>query len=59
MYGYTPVGIDTGTGCRFVKAATGAAEGRHRGGAVGHADVVIESGGDRCAEARGVYKLTR
>ena len=37
----------------------GFAEVRRRGETVGVADVVVESGGDPCAEARGVYKLAR
>lgn len=37
----------------------GYAEVRRRGETVGVADVVVESGGDPCAEARGVYKLGR
>lgn len=37
----------------------GYAEVRRRGDTVGVVDVVVESGGDPCAEARGVYKLDR
>lgn len=37
----------------------GYAEVRRRGETVGVADVVVESGGQQCAKARGVYKLTR
>lgn len=37
----------------------GYAEVRRRGETVGVADVVVESSGDPCAEARGVYKLTQ
>jgi len=37
----------------------GFAEVRRRGETVGVVDVVVESGGDPCAEARGVYKLGR
>lgn len=37
----------------------GYAEVRRQGETVGVADVVVESDGDPCAEARGVYKLTR
>jgi len=37
----------------------GHADVRRHGDTVGVADVVVESGGDRCAEARGVYKLGR
>ena len=35
------------------------AEVRRRGDSVGVAHVVVESGGEPCAEARGVYKLDR
>ena len=35
------------------------AEVRRRGDSVGVAHVVVESGGEPCAEARGVYKLAR
>lgn len=37
----------------------GYSEVRRRGDSVGVAHVVVESGDETCAEARGVYKLTR